>query len=269
MKGRYSIFLGAFCLVPLLLFFLLGPVFSPDPLLMNLMERLRPPSLAHWLGTDSEGRDVLARVAHGGRLSLLIGLSCAVSSVGFGALAGMFAGMRKGWTDRVVMRGVEFLFAIPTLLIAVALSLAMAPGAMPVVLSLAVVSWAAPARIVRTLTLQLMERPFVEAARAVGVPPWRLGLRHLLPNLSGTLLILFSIQLAAAVLGESTLSFLGLGVQPPTPTLGRMILSGQDYLTEAPWGALAPGLMLAMLVLGVNFLGDGLRDMYDPHLKTR
>lgn len=261
MKGKISLLFGLFLLVPLVGLFLLGPFFLEDPTKINLLGALSPPGENGLLGTDELGRDLLSRVAHGGRLSLFLGLGTSVLAVGFGSFLGMISGLNGGWVDRISMRVVEFLFAIPSLLIAVALSLALKPGAFSVLLALALVSWAAPARMVRGESLSLSARPFIEAARAMGASPIKIAFSHCLPNLLGIITILFSISLAATVLGESTLSFLGLGVQPPAPTLGGMIYAGKDLIQQAPHVAGLPGLLLAIFVLGVNFLGDGLKDL--------
>lgn len=262
MKGRLSIYLGLAFLLPLFILFFIGPFVLTDPTRIDLLNSLKQPGSEGLLGTDDLGRDLLSRIAHGGRLSFLLGLGTAILSVGFGSFLGMLAGLKGGWVDRVSMRVVEFLFAIPSLLIAVALSLALKPGPFSVLIALALVSWAAPARMVRGESLALSARPFIEAARAMGASPFRIAFHHCLPNLMGLLTILFSIALAAAVLGESTLSFLGLGVQPPAPTLGGMIYAGKDLLQQAPHVAGYPGLVLALFVLGVNFLGDGLKDKW-------
>lgn len=252
--------------------FILGAVFAPflTPYSysdMDLMHRLSPPSAQHLLGTDEAGRDILTRLLYGSRVSLLTGVVPTIMSMLLGALLGVIAGVYGRWLDTIIMRLADIMLAFPSMLLAMVIMYTLGDGLINVFLTLALVNWASVSRIVRAQTLQLRQTEFVEAARVIGVPRRRIIFRHLLPNCIPTLIVLFTLNVPAAILTESSLSFLGLGVQPPAASWGLMVNEGRQYLYVAPWVSLAPCAAIMLCVLAFNFLGDGLRDVLDPHQK--
>ena len=258
----------------LILLMILAAVFAP--LLtpygeneMDLMHRLSPPSAEHLLGTDEGGRDLLTRLLFGARVSLLIGVVPALLSLILGAALGVLAGYRGGLTDAVIMRAADVMLAFPSMLLAMVIMYSLGGGIMNVFLTLTLVNWAAVARVVRSRTLTLKNSEFAEAARVIGVPSGRIMRRHILPNCLPTLLVLFTLNIPASILTESSLSFLGLGIQPPNASWGLMISSGRQYLYNAPWLCFAPGGAIMLTVLSFNFLGSGLLDVLDPRLKKQ
>lgn len=247
---------------------ILAPVLSPaDPYEVHLGERLRPPSLAHPAGTDDLGRDQLARILYGSRVSLLVGfLSPTISGiigVAMGALAGYFGGR----IDSLIMRLCDVLFAIPDLLLAIAVVFVLGPGLQNVFIALAAVGWAGLARIVRGEVLSRRNLEYVEAARAAGASELAILFRHVLPNSLAPVIVWFTLSIPGAIMAEAGLSFLGLGVQPPVPSWGQMISFGRGYLRSAPWLSVLPGFALGLTVLAFNLLGDAVRDAVDPRLK--
>lgn len=236
---------------------------------MDLMHRLAAPSSEHLLGTDEGGRDVLTRLLYGARVSLLIGVAPALLSLILGALLGVVAGYRGGLPDAVVMRIADVTLAFPSMLLAMVMMYALGGGILNVFLTLTLINWANVARIVRAQTLKLKNSEFVEAARVIGVSRDRIIRRHILPNCLPTLLVLFTLNIPASILTESSLSFLGLGIQPPNASWGLMINTGRQYLYNAPWLCFAPGAAIMLIVLAFNFLGNGLLDVLDPRLKKQ
>ncbi|MBO7661813.1 MAG: ABC transporter permease, partial [Clostridia bacterium] len=216
---------------------------------MDLLNRLSPPSAAHLLGTDEGGRDVLARLLFGARISLLVGVVPALLSILLGSLLGVLAGYRGGWVDAVVMRAADITLAFPSMLLTMVIMYALGGGISNVFLTLALVNWANVARVIRARTLQLKNSEFVEAARITGVPARVIMRRHILPNCLPTLLVLFTLNIPASILTESSLSFLGLGVQPPYASWGLMINTGRQYLANAPWLCFVPGTAIMLIVL--------------------
>jgi len=251
---------------------LLAPVLAPiDPLRDDLAARLRPPTwsmqlAAGTLGTDQLGRDVLSRLLHGARISLVVGLGAVVLSALAGSLVGLLAGMSRAQVDLLVMRLVDLQMAFPFLVLAIAVMSVLVPSLRNVVIVLALSSWVVYARLVRARTLQILTREHVVAARALGCSAARLVGRHIVPNLVPSILIVAAVQLGQMVVAESSLSYLGLGVQPPTPTWGGMISEGREYIARAWWIITFPGLSLVLTVLGISFLGEWLRDVMDPTL---
>jgi peptide/nickel transport system permease protein len=238
-----------------------------DPTAMDLAATNGPPSLAHPLGTDDFGRDVLSRIVHGARSTLgLAGGSVAVSAV-LGGLLGLGAGYRGGLTDLLVMRAADVLLAFPPLLLALALVTLVGPSPATIVGVLAVTHLPRYTRLIRSTVLGLREREFVQAARALGAPAARIMGHHLLPNSVAPLLVYASLDLGWMVIAVAGLSFLGFGLQPPAQSWGGLLAEGRQYLVVAPWIAAFPGLAIALLVLAVNFVGDGLRDALDPRIR--
>ena len=253
----------------------LAPQIAPwDPARQMLMKRLRPPAWEarglreHPLGTDHLGRDILSRIVYGGRISLGVGLSAVTLSALIGVSLGLLAGFHGGRTDAVVMRVADVFLAIPYILLAMGVVFALGPSLLNVILVMAVTRWVQFARIVRADVLSIREREFVSGARARGNRSLRLLLRHVLPNALTPIIVVATLELAFMIIYESALSFLGLGVQPPTPTWGWMLADGRNYIATAWWLATFPGLAIMLTVLAVNLLGDWLRDTLDPRLKV-
>jgi peptide/nickel transport system permease protein len=234
----------------------------------NLVDTLKLPLTGgHLLGTDNLGRDLAWRVAAGTGISLLVGVAVTALSVVVGMTLGAVSGYFRGATDWLISGLIDLTWGFPLLLLAVIVVGILQPGLTSVIVAVAVVNWAGFARIIRAETMSLREREFVEAARALGVPHWRIILRHVIPNTVGSTLIMSSYYVAYTVIAEAGLSFIGMGAQPPTPSLGQMISSGRDYLYVDPWMAIVPGVAIALIVLGLNTLGDSLRDVFDPRLR--
>ena len=236
---------------------------------MDLMHRLSTPSSEHLLGTDEGGRDELTRLLYGARVSLLIGVVPALLSIILGALLGVMAGYRGGIADAIIMRLADVTLAFPSMLLAMVIMYSLGGGIVNVFLTLTLVNWANVARVVRAQTLKLKNSEFVEAARIIGVSRVRIMRRHILPNCLPTLLVLFTLNVPASILTESSLSFLGLGIQPPNASWGLMINTGRQYLYNAPWLCFAPGAAIMLIVLAFNFLGNGLLDVLDPRQKKQ
>ena len=245
---------------------LLGPWLGlADPFDADPDLALRAPGLDHPLGTDAVGRDLAARIVSGARLSLLVGLLSRLVALALGTAAGLLAGYFGGWLDSIVMRLADMTLAFPALLLLIAIVAAFGPSLLTLFLALGLLGWAPVARVLRSQVLALRRQDYVEAAKAIGCSRRRILLRHLLPACGSTLLVLFSMGMAGAIIAEGSLSFLGLGAQPPQPSWGTLIRDGFGYLRSAPWLTLIPGLCMALAVLGFNLLGDGLRDLLDPN----
>lgn len=243
----------------------LGPFVAPyDPASQQLALRLQGPSLAHPFGLDELGRDVLARIVHGARVSMAVGLAVVTVSSLLGTLLGATAGYFGGRVDDLISRVIDVLLAFPGILLAIALVAVLGPSLVNVVLALCVIGWVGYARLIRGVTLKIRELDFVQAARALGASPPRILLRHVIPGALPALAVQATLGMAGAILAEASLSFLGLGVQPPTPSWGTMLDAGRSHLFDAPHLTIFPGLSIAALVLGFNFVGDGLRDRVDP-----
>ena len=237
-----------------------------DPLQIDLIHQLQPPSAAHWLGTDIQGRDVWARLVFGARISLSVGIVSQAIALTLGLTLGLVAGYYGRWVDELVMRLADVTLAFPTLLLLIAMVAALQPSLGVVFFTIGVVGWAGMARLVRGQVLVVRQLEFVQASRALGARDVRVMLRHVLPAVIAPVVIAATLGVAGAIMAESSLSFLGLGVQPPTPSWGSMIADGRDLsqLRHAPWTSLAPGLAIGAAVLGFNLFGDALRDALDP-----
>jgi len=256
--------IGAGLIGLLLALALIGPAIAPhSPVRQQLDEGLRGPSWGHPLGQDRLGRDELSRLLAGARVSLAVGVSVVAMSLALGVLIGGMAGVRGGWVDETLMRLTDVLLAFPGLLLAIAFTAVLGPGLDHVILALCLMGWVSYARLTRGQLLALREQEYVMAARAIGVGWARLLRVHLLPNLLAPLLVEASFGMAGAITAEAGLSFLGLGVQPPSPSWGSMLAEGRAFGVLAPHLTLAPGLAIMAVVLGLNLLGDGLRDRLD------
>ncbi|WP_459618056.1 ABC transporter permease [Bordetella sp. 2513F-2] len=247
---------------------LFAPVLSPyGPTEQNFADAMQPPSATHWLGTDSFGQDIYTRLLHGARSALWIGFASVAVGLSGGVALGLLAGLRGGRTEWAIMRVVDGLLAFPELIMAMAFMAIFGLGLSNVVYALGL-SFVGPfARMVRADVLQVKERPYVEAARLMGVPPRDIVVRHILPNIASPILIQAGMRVSIAILLGSGLSFLGLGVVPPTPDWGLMIAEGRGFITMAPWISGIPGLALAVLLIGLNLFAEGLRDALDPRIR--
>jgi peptide/nickel transport system permease protein len=241
--------------------------YPPDA--QDILARMGGPSAEHWLGTDNFGRDTLARILFGYRTLFAISASSVLSALLLGGGLGVFAAWRGGWADTVAMRCMDVLFAFPIILLAIGIVAVLGPGAVSTSVAIGVVYLPIFARVLRAPALLLKGADYVTAARAIGGGEWRLVLRHLLPNLAPVILVQTSLSLSTAILVEASLSFLGLGTQPPTASLGRMLAESRSFLALSPWPAVFSGVAILLAALGFNLLGDGLQDRLDPRLRSR
>lgn len=260
-----SFWIGAVLVGLLVLVALVGPALTPgDPYAMNVRQRLQPPSPEHWLGTDEFGRDVFTRIVHGSRLTLRIGFVSVGIALVVGGLMGVLAGFLGGWFDVVVMGLVDVLLAFPAILLALAIIAVLGPGLTNTMIAVGIAAVPGFARVVRAATLDVKERVFVEAARALGGSSAHVMRRHIGTNIVSPVVVLVTLQFPIALLSSAALGFVGLGAQPPEPEWGAMLVSARDYLRRAPWLVNAPGIAIVLTVLGFNLLGNALRDAYDP-----
>jgi peptide/nickel transport system permease protein len=252
----------------------LAPWLSPfDPDKTQLNFQLLRPSLAHWFGTDDLGRDLLTRILYGGRVSMSIGILAMSLAVVIGTTVGAVAGFFGGQSDNVLMRFTDLMLSIPALFLLILLTLLLRSfpipflrgGVLAIVLAIALLSWMTVARLVRASYLSLKEQVFVEAAKALGASNPRVIVRHILPNAASSIIVAATLRVASSIITESGLSFLGFGVQPPTPTWGNMLRNAQEQMITAPWTAIIPGVFIFITVIAINYIGDGLRDALDPH----
>ena len=245
-----------------------APLFAPhDPSSMDLDAILVGPSAAHWLGTDGLGRDILSRLLYGGRVSLWVGFVAVGISVSIGTTLGLIAGYFRGFVDECIMRLVDIMLCFPSFFLILAVIAFLEPSLFNIMVVIGLTSWMGVARLVRAETLTLRERDYVAAARLSGASLSRILFIHILPNALPPVLVSATLGVAGAILVESSLSFLGLGVQPPTPSWGNMLLEGKESLEIAPWLSVFPGFAILFTVLGYNLLGESLRDFMDPHKK--
>lgn len=259
--------LGLVIIVVMVLLAVAAPlVAAHSPISLDLDAMGRPPSAAHWLGTDTTGRDVWSRTVHAGRVSLSVGLVAVSISVLIGVVVGGLAGYAGGRTDMALMRFTDMVMAFPSLVMIITIAAVLGPSIYNTMLVIGGLTWPGIARLVRSQFLSFREQQFILAAHAIGVPPLQIMLRHLLPNVIGTVTVAATFGMANAILQEASLSFLGLGVQAPTPSWGNMLQDAQSHtiLEGMPWLWISPGLMIALAVLSINFIGDGLRDALDP-----
>lgn len=255
-------------IILLVLVALAAPLIAPyDPLGQDILQRLKGPSAAHWLGTDQLGRDVLSRIIYGLRSSLSISASAVFVAFLGGSVLGLLAAYYRGWTERIIMRLMDVLFAFPVMLLAIGVIAVMGPGAVPTAAAIAIVYTPIFARLLRGPALVVAESDFVLSARSIGASDLRIILHHILPNLVSVILVQFSLLLSSAILVEASLSFLGLGTQPPTPSLGMMLSEGRNFLFLAPWAAIFSGVAILIVAFALNLFGDALRDDLDPRLR--
>lgn len=247
-----------------------------DPAAINAAERLQPPSAKHWLGTDLLGRDVFTRLLYGGRISLSVGLLSTAVALLIGTMIGAVAGYFGGAIDNALMRLVDVFLSFPSLFILIVIGSVLRNsqfahfrgGLLPLAVIIGILSWMTVARVVRATFLSLREVEFVEAARAMGASHARIMVRHILPGAIGPIIVQGTLQVAYSILVESGLSYLGFGIQPPTPSWGNMLNDAQRFMTRLPWLAVTPGAMIFLTVIAINYVGDGLRDALDPHSRS-
>jgi peptide/nickel transport system permease protein len=269
---------GALIFVLFVLITILAPVLAPhDPALQDLKRRLAPPvgfgmEGASWeypLGNDNLGRDILSRLLVGSRVSFVVGVTTILLSASVGSLIGAVSGFYRGLLDNIVMRFVDIWMAFPGLLLAIAFGAALGPGLVNLILALSLTNWVVYCRVVRAEVLSIRERDYVMAARIVGASDLRIILRHVLPNILAPILVISTLRMGTVIISEASLNFLGIGVQSSMPTWGGMLSDGREFMRNAWWLATFPGIAISIVVLGVNLLGDGLRDALDPRLRRR
>jgi peptide/nickel transport system permease protein len=246
-----------------------APLLAPYEPAAQIAQPLQPPgTTGHLLGTDEVGRDVLSRLAHGAGISLYVGALAVAIALLIGATSGVMAGFYGGWVENVLMRVMDVLFSLPAIVLAIAITSILGPNVTNAMVAIGIVYAPTFARIARGPTLSVVKLPYIEAAHTIGVPNWRIIVRHVLPNISAPLLVQTTVSLSTAILTEAALSFLGVGTQPPTASWGLMLSAARQFMLLDPWLAILPGLAIAVTVLGFNLLGDGLRDLLDPRIRT-
>lgn len=272
-KKRRMKFSFSYIGIGLMLVIVLGTIFVPfissyNPNTNDLTQTLQKPSASHWFGTDHLGRDLFTRVLYGGQKSLIIAIVVQLISISIGTLLGLLSGYFSGKTDKVIMAITNIMFSFPGLLFAIAIMAALGPGIFNLILALGIVSWPEICRLVRSQTLSLKEQEFVEGGHALGASVFRILFRYILPNCYGHIAVIATLGMASTILAESSLSFLGLGVQPPDPSWGSMVNQGKDYMFNAPWYLFIPGAVMFIVILGINLVGDVFRDYFDPRMKN-
>lgn len=256
----------------IILLFILVAVFAPivstyDPYTVDMDNQFIHPSANHICGTDFFGRDIFSRIIYGARVSLVVGLIPTIISMTIGIVLGMISGYIGGKTDYIIMRFADICMAFPSLLLAMVVMYTLGASLFNIFIALSAIGWAGTARVVRSQTLVLKEKEYVEAAKSFGVKKFIIMVRHIFPNCLPSLIVLFTLKIPDAIMAESSLSFLGVGAQPPMPSWGLMISRGKEYLFSSPWVAITPGIAIFLIVIAFNFLGDGLRDALDPYNK--
>ena len=263
--------LAAVSAIVILIFILMAifaPIIAPygetEP---DLLNRLQDPSLTHLLGTDELGRDLFSRMLYGSRLSIAIGILPSLISLVIGVIAGLVAGYFGGWIDYVIMRIADVMLSVPSLLLAMVVMYTLGTSTINLFVALTMTGWSSVARVVRSHTLSIKESEYVEAARSIGVSKWKIMFRHIFPNCIPSLIVLFTLNVPSAILSESSLSFLGIGIKVPFASWGLIVNQGRQFLFTQPWLCLAPCVAIMIIVLAFNFLGDGLRDVLDPYMQ--
>jgi len=269
-RGGLSLWLGAVLVATLIVAALLSLVWTPyPPTAIDIPHKLAPPSAAHWFGTDNLGRDVASQILAGSRVSILVGVIAVGIGLAFGIVLGLIAAFSKGLVEDGLMKLSDFVFAFPALLLAIMLTSTFGPGVVNAIIAIGVYNVPIIAKLTRATANGVLSREYALAARAAGRGPIAIALDHVLPNIAPALIVQATIQFAIAILAEAALSYLGLGAQPPQTSWGKMLADAQNVLYNAPRLALYPGVAIALSVLGLNLLGDGLRDALDPKLKAR
>jgi peptide/nickel transport system permease protein len=260
--------IGAVIIALVALFALGAPLVAPHSPVAQIATPLLPPTAGYPAGTDELGRDELSRLIFGARVSLYVGVLAVSIALALGATAGIIAGFYGGWADNVLMRTMDVLFSLPAIVLAIAITTILKPSLTNAMIAIGIVYAPTFARIARGPTLAVVNLAYIEAAHAVGIPTGTIMLRHVLPNVSAPLIVQTTVSLSTAILTEAALSFLGLGTQPPTASWGLMLSAARQYMLIDPWVAILPGAAIALTVLGFNLLGDGLRDLLDPRIRT-
>lgn len=261
--------IGAATVAAVILVALAAPVLAPHDPVAQIAKPLLPPGREYLAGTDEFGRDELSRLIYGARVSLYVGVLAVLFALAVGGTTGVVAGFRGGWVDDTAMRAMDMLLSMPPLVLAIAITAVLGPSLTNVMLAIGIVYSPTFARVARGPTLAVVQRPYIEAARAIGAPGLVIVLRHVLPNVAAPILVQATVSLSTAILTEAALSFLGLGTQPPTASWGLMLSASRQYMLIDPWIAVLPGLAIAVSVLGFNLLGDGLRDVLDPQMPSQ
>lgn len=271
MKIRANLLIGGILFATVVVAGLLAPLLAhTDPVMdANLMYAEEPPGAEFWFGTDAQGRDIYSRVLHGARISLTVGIVSQLINTIIGVCLGLSAGYWGGWWDDFVSGLTNLMLAIPSLIFALAIMAILNPGLTSLLIALGLTNWSFTCRLTRASTLSLKSQGYVQAAKVLGYSDIRIMLTQLLPNMLGPIIVIGTLGMGGAVLAEASLSFLGLGIRPPYPSWGSMLSDARDQITTAPWISIFPGLAIFVTVLGLNLLGDGLRDILDPQSRTR
>jgi peptide/nickel transport system permease protein len=265
-KNRWT-YVGAVIIIVFIVCAILAPWIAPeDPRAINLVLELAPPSEASWMGRDANGSDIFSRLLYGARISLLVGVVVVSISGCVGVLLGLISGYYGGWVDALLMRIVDVLLAFPGLLLAIALVAVLGPSVNNIIFALVVLGWVPFARLVRGQVISVRERNYILAAKTSGQSDFRVMIIHILPNVLSAIIVQATFNIAGVIISESSLSFLGLGVPPGTPSWGAMLSEGKEVILDAPHVSIFPGLAIVLIVLAFNFLGDGLRDKFDPRI---
>lgn len=267
--GNPSLAAGTLIVGAVVLFAIFAPFITPFEFdAINMSKMLKSPSPSNWLGSDQYGRDMFTRIVYGARIALKVGLIAVVIESVIGVSLGLLAGYFGGYVERLILFVTDITWAMPPVILAMAIVTALGPSIDNVAISIAVVSWAQFTRIVRAKTLSLRELPYIEAAKSIGENDFSILIRYILPNVTPSIIVLATLSLPSAIMSTTALGFLGLGAQPPAPDWGVMLSEGISYIEEAPWLSIFPGVAIVILVIGFNFLGDGLREMVDPQMKV-
>jgi peptide/nickel transport system permease protein len=262
------VIIGGALIIVVVLLALGAQIIAPHSPVSQTAQPLLRPGHEHLAGTDELGRDEFSRLIFGARVSLYVGVLAVSIALALGATSGIIAGFYGGWVDNILMRMMDILFSLPAIVLAIAITSILKPGLTNAMIAIGIVYAPTFARIARGPTLAVVNLAYIEAARAVGIPNWKIMLRHVLPNVSAPLIVQTTVSLSTAILTEAALSFLGLGTQPPTASWGLMLSAARQYMLIDPWIAVLPGAAIALTVLGFNLLGDGLRDLFDPRIRT-
>ena len=261
--------ISAIVILIIILLAVFAPLIAPyGEAQQDVINRLQGPSLKHLFGTDELGRDVFSRILYGSRVSLIVGILPSLIALVIGVVMGLLAGYFGGAVDALIMRLADIMLSIPSLLLAMVIMYTLGASTINLFIALSMINWASIARVVRSQTLSLKESEYVEAARSIGVSSGKIMFRHIFPNCIPSLIVLFTLEVPSSILSESSLSFLGIGVQPPAASWGLMVNQAKQFLFTQPWLSLAPCISIMVVVLAFNFLGDGLRDVLDPHMKN-